>query len=284
MTPKSPLQLSNHEVEVRAVEAVIAFERAAGRAVVDLRYRKDALVDLESYDDATDEKRLIEIKAFGGSGRGDFLWLERNQVRAFEQDPLAHLYLVTNVRAADPSEIRILDLTGEQLKARLAAKKLKQYFEVPLPVAVYDDLLSRSPAALTLDGVQFCLQILDGVVALHERGFHRARFVTRWAPTGLHVRLFVGRREDMLGTAPEAKVVDSVVHLSVDDSERAVREFAGALIPARWGRDRVADQLLSALPPMSPTGDDPEYQRELRRLLDRHRAAVTFPLTDRGEA
>ena len=110
------LKLSNHEIESRAIEAVIAFERAAGRTAVDLRSRKDALVDVESVDDATGEKRLIEIKAFGGAGRGDFLWLEPNQVAAFEQDLDAHLYLVTNVRSADPAAIRILDLTGKQLQ------------------------------------------------------------------------------------------------------------------------------------------------------------------------
>lgn len=85
------LKLSNHEIEARAIEAVIAFERAAGRTAVDMRSRKDALVDVQSVDDATGERRLIEIKAFGGAGRGDFLWLEPNEVKAFEADPAAHL-------------------------------------------------------------------------------------------------------------------------------------------------------------------------------------------------
>lgn len=79
---------------------MIAFERVAGRTAFDLRSRKDALVDVESVDEATGEKRLIEIKAFGRAGRGDDLWLEPNQVKAFEDDPAAHLYLVTNVRSA----------------------------------------------------------------------------------------------------------------------------------------------------------------------------------------
>lgn len=74
------LKLSNYEIESRAIEAVIAFERAAGRTALDLRSKKDALVDVESLDDVTGEKRLIEIKPFGGAGRGDFLWLEPNQV------------------------------------------------------------------------------------------------------------------------------------------------------------------------------------------------------------
>ena len=144
MTPKSPLQLSNHEVEARAIEAVIAHERAAGRTARDTRTIKGAPVDVESIDNATGEKRLIEIKAFGGAGRGDDLWLEPNQVEALERVPGAHLYLVTNIRAADPSQIRILDLTGEQLRERLEQKREKHYFEVPLPVSVYDLLAAKS--------------------------------------------------------------------------------------------------------------------------------------------
>ncbi|WP_270408112.1 protein NO VEIN domain-containing protein [Brachybacterium paraconglomeratum] len=140
------LKLSNHEIEARAIEAVIAYERAAGRKATDTHTTKGALVDVESVDDATGERRLIEIKAFGGAGRGDFLWLEPNQVKAFEQDPAAHLYLVTNVRSADPSATRILDLTGEQLRERLRKKREKHYFEVPMPVAVYDDLVAKSSA------------------------------------------------------------------------------------------------------------------------------------------
>lgn len=153
MTPKSPLKLSNHEVEARAIAAVIAHERAAGRTAQDTHAIKGARVDVESEDDVTGEKRLIEIKAFGGTGRGDTLWLEPNQVAALDEVPDSHLYLVTNVRSADPSDIRILDLTGEQLRTQLKAKKEKRYFEVPLPVTVYDDLLSRSPDAAKLDGV-----------------------------------------------------------------------------------------------------------------------------------
>ena len=274
------LKLSNHEIESRAIDAVIAFERAAGRTAVDLRSRKDALVDVESIDDTTGEKRLIEIKAFGGAGRGDFLWLEPNQVKAFEQDPAAHLYLVTNVRSADPSAIRILDLTGEQLRERLGKKREKHYFEVPMPVAVYDDLVANAAALPTLDGAGFLLQILDGVLALHERGYRRTRFAAAWAPDGLHVRLHVGRESEMPGDPLQVTTSDLILSTSLDDVQRTAREFAGVMIPAWWDRDQIADQLLAALPPMEPAGDDPEYRDHLRELYERHRAAGTLPLTD----
>lgn len=144
MTSQELLKLSNREIENRALEVVIAHELAAGRTAHDTRGTPSALVDVESIDNATGEKRLIEIKAFGGAGRGDDLWLEPNQVKALEEIPGAHLYLVTNIRAADPTQIRILDLTGEQLHERLARKREKHYFEVPLPVSIYDDLVAVS--------------------------------------------------------------------------------------------------------------------------------------------
>lgn len=280
MNQSDLLKLSNHEIESRAIEAVIAFECAAGRSAIDLRSKKDALVDVESIDGTTGEKRLIEIKAFGGAGRGDFLWLEPNQVKAFEQDPAAHLYLVTNVRSADPSAIRILDLTGEQLRERLGKKREKHYFEVPMPVAVYDDLVANAAALPALDGTGFLLQILDGVIALHERGYHRTRFAAAWAPDELHVRLHVGRESEMPGDPPQVTISDLILSTSLEDVQRAAREFAGFMIPAWWDRDKIADQLLSSLPPMEPAGDDPQYSQELRQMYERHRAVGTLPLTD----
>lgn len=140
MKPSKLLAMSNYETENRAIAHVIAHEKAAGREAVDARHIPGSRVDVESTDPATGEKRLIEIKAFGGSGRGDDLWLEPNQVAALSEVPGSHLYIVTDVRSTDPSAIRILDLTGEQLRERLTAKKVKHYFEVPLPVALYDEL------------------------------------------------------------------------------------------------------------------------------------------------
>lgn len=157
MKPTKLLAMSNYETENRAIAYVIAHERAAGRTAADVHKIKGSLVDVESTDDATGEKRLIEIKAFGGTGRGDFLWLESNQVEALEQDPGSHLYIVTNVKSPEPQAIRVLDLTGEQLRERLAAKKEKHYYEVPLPVAVYDDLLAKAleaPSPIGVDDAQ----------------------------------------------------------------------------------------------------------------------------------
>lgn len=83
--------MSNYETENRAIAYVIAHERAAGRTAVDARHIPGSRVDVESIDNTTGEKRLIAIKAFGGAGRGDDLWLEPNQVAALEEVPGSHL-------------------------------------------------------------------------------------------------------------------------------------------------------------------------------------------------
>ena len=149
-----------------------------------------------------------------------------------------------------------------------------------MSVAVYDDLVANASALPALDGTGFLLQILDGVLALHERGFHRTRFAATWAPDGLHVRLHVGRESEMPGDAPQATTSDLILSTLLDDEQRGAREFAGIMIPAWWTRDQVAAQLLAALPSMEPAGDDPECRDHLRELYERHRAAGTLPLTD----
>lgn len=144
MKPSKPHTISNRQVENLAITYVLEYERAAGRTAVDARHIPGSRVDVESTDDVTGEKRLIEIKAAGGAGRGVDLWLEPNQVQALEQVSGSHLYIVTNVKSPEPDAIRVLDLTGEQLRERLAAKREKHYYEVPLPVSVYDDLLAKT--------------------------------------------------------------------------------------------------------------------------------------------
>lgn len=279
MKPPKLLAMSNYQVENRAIAYVIAHEKAAGRKAVDARQIPGSSVDVESTD-ATGEKRLIEIKAFGGQGRGDFLWLEPNQVEALKEVPGSHLYLVTNVRSADPGDMRVLDLTGEQLRTRLAAKKEKHYFEVPMPVAVYDDLHGKAMDPPAISGTEFALQVLEAVTVLHQRGYHRIRFVAVTAPTGLHVRMFVGRDTELPGGHPAGSVLDDLAFTSLNDADETSRDFAGTTIPAWWNAEMIADQILTAIPPIEPTADDLDYVARLQALLERHRGEESVPLTE----
>lgn len=138
------LPMSNHEVEDRAIAYVIAYEKAAGRTATDTCIDRVARVDVVSKDEATGQQRHIEIKAYGGSGRGEDLWLERAQIEVLESVPNPHLYIVTHVRSPEPGSVRILDLTGDELREGLAAKRPKEHFEVPLPTSMYDKMLAKS--------------------------------------------------------------------------------------------------------------------------------------------
>lgn len=140
------LPMSNREVEDRAIAYVIAYEKAAGRIASDTRIDRVARVDVVSRDEATKQERHIEIKAYGGSGRGEALWLETAQIEILESVPNPHLYIVTNVRSPEPGSVRILDLAGDELRERLAAKRSRAYFEVPLPTSMYDKMLTKAGA------------------------------------------------------------------------------------------------------------------------------------------
>lgn len=61
------------------------------------------------------DDRIIEVKAAGGSARGPALWLEPRQVEEARHSPQFHLYLVDNVRQADPARFGLVDLYGETL-------------------------------------------------------------------------------------------------------------------------------------------------------------------------
>jgi hypothetical protein len=124
---------TNRLIEDAAIAHVLCLEEAAGRTAVDAR-GAGALVDIEG-------DRLIEVKAYGRSARGSDLWLEPRQVEAARAYPLRfHLMIVENVRQGDPAGFQVLDITGDLLVRLLERKREKRYFEVPFPVAVYDEL------------------------------------------------------------------------------------------------------------------------------------------------
>ncbi len=100
-----------------------------------------------------DGDRLIEVKAYGSSARGEDLWLETRQVDAAESDPERfHLVVVENVKQGDPAEFRVLDISGDDLTTLLARKRERHYFSVPFPVGLYDALAARRDSDRKLDG------------------------------------------------------------------------------------------------------------------------------------
>lgn len=125
---------TNRQIEDAAVAHALQQEMAAGRHAFDAR-GQGSQADIEG-------DRVIEVKACGSSARGSDLWLETRQVKAAEDDPERfHLMIVENVRQGDPAAFGVLDLSGERLVELLRRKREKHYFEVPFPIATYDEIV-----------------------------------------------------------------------------------------------------------------------------------------------
>jgi hypothetical protein len=126
------------QIEDAAIEFVIEREREAGRKAHDTRREMGAVADLISGD------RVIEVKAYGTSSRGNDLWLECSRYIAAKDEPDRFwVYLVENVAHGDPAEFRLLRLGGEQLQKLLERAKEQRYWTVPVPVAVYDQMAAE---------------------------------------------------------------------------------------------------------------------------------------------
>ena len=122
--------------ESAALAFVLDHERRAGREPVDSRSTESTPADVVSGD------RLIEVKAYSGTSRGNDLWLETSQAQAAVSRDNFHLYLVENVGQGDPALFRLLDVCGEQLQRLMTRAVERSYVTVPWPAAEYDALTS----------------------------------------------------------------------------------------------------------------------------------------------
>lgn len=123
--------IGNRAIEDAAIAYVIKHEAAQGREAVDTR-GKGAPADVES------GERIVEVKAAGGTARGQDLLLETPQVAEAECNPNFWVYLVDNVGQGDPALFRLRLFGGEQPARLIANKRPQSYFTIPLPVAEYD--------------------------------------------------------------------------------------------------------------------------------------------------
>jgi len=123
--------IGNKAIESAALEWVLDLERAAGRQPVDARFT-GAPGDIAS------PPRVIELKAFGKSARGNDLWLETRQLEEARNNPNFYLYIAENIRQGDRAQFTLRVLGGERLHALLRRAKEQHYYTVPWPVAQYD--------------------------------------------------------------------------------------------------------------------------------------------------
>lgn len=273
----APATMSNSQVEGAAIAFVLDHEAAAGRNAVDAHKEPGSPTDVRSTDPATGEVRLIEVKAFGRSVRGEFLMLETVQVETGEKDPDFHLYIVENVRSGDPAQFRLIDVHGAELQQLLSTKREKHYFEVPVPVGVYDRL--TAPA----DGAALLRRVMEAVAVLHDRGYHRARFRAQWSPAGTHIRVFVAQDADI--DRPDLTEGRLSAYGSFGNGNPPAAEFAGKQISLATGVEDIAAVILGAVPGLVATDDDPDYVAWFAGLLRRCRAERGFAvLGDGGSA
>lgn len=122
---------SNKEVEDAAIAWVCQREREAGRTPEDMRGRGSPV-------DIVSPPRMIEVKAYGRSARGEELFMEAPQMEEAERNPDFYLYVVEHVRQGDPAHFTLKLLSGEDLHSLLARAKEHRYFTVPWPVSHYD--------------------------------------------------------------------------------------------------------------------------------------------------
>lgn len=133
------LNTTNRQVEDAAIAYVITREGSEGRQARDTR-GKGAAADLAS------GERVIEVKAYGGSARGQDLWLETRQVHEARTNPDFWLYILENIRQGDPAQFQLLRVGGEDLRLLLQRAVERRYYTVPFPVGLYDAWSATPPS------------------------------------------------------------------------------------------------------------------------------------------
>jgi O-acetyl-ADP-ribose deacetylase (regulator of RNase III) len=115
------------------------------------------------------------------------------------------------------------------------------------------------------------LRILQGVRALHRRGYQWIRIRPGMSPSGMHWRVSI-------------MALDKLSHVqgdqSVSDWDRGIlyssgsgTDFAGSGVTVTTSPDQVADIILAAMPALRAIHSDAEYARwydELVSLVERH--------------
>lgn len=114
----------NRQVENAAIAFVIEQEALQGREAGDSRGRGAA-------GDLVSGERVIEVKAYGASARGQDLWLEVRQVEEARHNPEFWLYVVENVRQGNPRLFTLLRIGGENLQTLLGRAVERRYYTVP---------------------------------------------------------------------------------------------------------------------------------------------------------
>lgn len=99
-------------------------------------------------------------------------------------------------------------------------------------------------------------RILQGVRTLHERGYDRIRVLPGMSPSGVYWRVTIATVDN---TDPGGGRSVSDYEAAVTYTTGSLTEFAGSEVTVTTSPEVVADIILSALPRIVPTADDPAY-------------------------
>lgn len=116
------------------------------------------------------------------------------------------------------------------------------------------------------------IRLLQGVTALHQRGYHRLRILPGMSPSGMYWRLTITNSDNLIDDVGCPYVVnfDTALHYSTG----GLTEFAGGEVTVTTRPEAVADLILNELPEIAPTYDDPGYvswHADLLRLVEQSR-------------
>ncbi|PND54176.1 O-acetyl-ADP-ribose deacetylase [Mycobacterium sp. ENV421] len=100
------------------------------------------------------------------------------------------------------------------------------------------------------------IRILQGVRALHERGYDGVRVLPGMSPSGMYWRVTITTVDNM---DPGGGEYLSDYEAAVTYTSGGLTEFAGTEVTVTTNPEIVAGIILSALPKLATTADDPAY-------------------------
>ncbi len=117
------------------------------------------------------------------------------------------------------------------------------------------------------------LRILQGVRFLHQHNYHRLRILPGLSPSGMSWRIAITNADNLNDDWDDPRVIDVGSALHYTTGQRT--QFAGGEVTVTSTPEAVAELILSALPDVAASTDDPDYVSwfaELVRLCEQSKS------------
>lgn len=120
------------------------------------------------------------------------------------------------------------------------------------------------------------IRILQGIQVLHQRGYHRLRILPGMSASGMYWRVAITSPDNIADDVHFPHIVDYDTPLWY--STGGLTEFAGGEVTVSTTPESVAELILTALPEITPTGDDRAYVAWYVDLLRRVEQPGQLPI------